>query len=136
VGLSEFFRRGMHLDGHRPIKGNGCTHSPLRVSFWAILGSCHHVSICLAGHYANLTPPFVVAQLRGDSKITGTVTFEQSSESSPTTVSWNITGNDANAERGMHVHQFGDNTNGCTSAGPHCKQSEFTRNDPNHEPMN
>jgi Copper/zinc superoxide dismutase (SODC) len=62
-----------------------------------------------------------VAQIRGDSKITGTVTFEQDSESSPTTVSWSITGHDANAERGMHVHQFGDNTNGCTSAGPHCK---------------
>ncbi|TVY75854.1 Superoxide dismutase [Cu-Zn] [Lachnellula suecica] len=60
-----------------------------------------------------------VAQIRGDSKVTGTVTFEQDSESSPTTVSWNITGHDANAERGMHVHQFGDNTNGCTSAGPH-----------------
>ncbi|RAL67429.1 hypothetical protein DID88_008184 [Monilinia fructigena] len=60
-----------------------------------------------------------VATVRGDSKISGTVTFEQANESSPTTVSWNITGNDPNAERGFHVHQFGDNTNGCTSAGPH-----------------
>lgn len=63
----------------------------------------------------------VVAQLRGDSKVTGTVTFEQASETANTTVTWNITGHDANAERGMHVHQFGDNTNGCTSAGPHCE---------------
>ncbi|KAJ5378816.1 RNA-induced silencing complex nuclease component Tudor-SN [Penicillium cosmopolitanum] len=60
-----------------------------------------------------------VAVLRGDAKIAGTVTFEQADESAPTTISWNITGNDANAERGFHVHQFGDNTNGCTSAGPH-----------------
>ncbi|KAK3213580.1 hypothetical protein GRF29_28g330683, partial [Pseudopithomyces chartarum] len=60
-----------------------------------------------------------VAVLRGDSNVKGTVTFEQENESSPTTISWNITGNDANAERGMHVHAFGDNTNGCTSAGPH-----------------
>ena len=62
-----------------------------------------------------------MAVLRGDSKVTGTVTFEQSSESSPTTISYDITGHDASTERGMHVHQFGDNTNGCTSAGPHCK---------------
>jgi len=60
-----------------------------------------------------------VAVIRGDSNIKGTVTFEQASESTPTTISWNISGHDANAERGMHVHQFGDNTNGCTSAGPH-----------------
>ncbi|KAJ5134567.1 RNA-induced silencing complex nuclease component Tudor-SN [Penicillium atrosanguineum] len=60
-----------------------------------------------------------VAVLRGDAKIAGTVTFEQADENSPTTVSWNITGHDANAERAFHVHQFGDNTNGCTSAGPH-----------------
>jgi Cu/Zn superoxide dismutase len=61
-----------------------------------------------------------VAVLRGDSNVKGTVTFEQADESSNTTISWNITGHDANAERGMHVHAFGDNTNGCTSAGPHC----------------
>ncbi|RMY38383.1 hypothetical protein D0864_16418 [Hortaea werneckii] len=62
-----------------------------------------------------------VAVLRGDSNVKGTVTFEQASEGADTTVSWNISGHDANAERGMHVHAFGDNTNGCTSAGPHCK---------------
>merc|ERR1711959_342202 len=60
-----------------------------------------------------------VAVLRGDSNVKGTVTFEQASEGADTTVSWNISGHDANAERGMHVHAFGDNTNGCTSAGPH-----------------
>ena len=60
-----------------------------------------------------------VAVVRGDSNVKGTVTFEQENESSPTTVTWDITGNDPNAERGMHVHAFGDNTNGCTSAGPH-----------------
>ena len=72
------------------------------------------------------TPP--VAVLRGDSRVSGTVTFEQSSEFSPTTITYDITGNDPNAERGMHVHQFGDNTNGCTSAGPHCTSSlQFPR---------
>ncbi|KAI4137526.1 MAG: hypothetical protein L6R39_007233 [Caloplaca ligustica] len=60
-----------------------------------------------------------VAVLRGDSNVKGTVTFEQESESSPTTITYDIQGNDPSAKRGMHVHQFGDNTNGCTSAGPH-----------------
>ncbi|KAF2673894.1 copper/zinc binding superoxide dismutase [Microthyrium microscopicum] len=60
-----------------------------------------------------------VAIVRGDSNVKGSVTFEQADESSSTKISWNITGNDANAERGMHVHVYGDNTNGCTSAGGH-----------------
>jgi Cu-Zn family superoxide dismutase len=49
------------------------------------------------------------------------VIFEQESESAPTTITWDITGQDPNAKRGMHIHTFGDNTNGCTSAGPHCE---------------
>lgn len=65
----------------------------------------------------------LVCVVRGDAKISGTVTFEQASESDPTTISWDITGHDANAQRGMHIHTFGDNTNGCTSAGPHCKSA-------------
>lgn len=60
-----------------------------------------------------------VAVSRGDSKVKGVVHFEQNSESEPTTISWEIEGNDPNALRGFHIHQFGDNTNGCTSAGPH-----------------
>ena len=66
-----------------------------------------------------LTHP--VAVLRGDAKVSGTVTFEQDSESAPTRITYDLTGNDANAERGFHIHTFGDNTNGCTSAGPHCR---------------
>lgn len=50
----------------------------------------------------------------------GTVRFEQVSEEAPTVIAFKIEGNDPSAERGMHIHQFGDNTNGCTSAGPHC----------------
>ncbi|KAI4130666.1 MAG: hypothetical protein LQ338_001643 [Usnochroma carphineum] len=60
-----------------------------------------------------------VAVLRGDSNVKGTVTFEQASESSHTNITYDIQGNDPSAKRGMHIHQFGDNTNGCTSAGPH-----------------
>ena len=61
------------------------------------------------------------------------MTFEQASEGSPTTVSWDITGHDADAERGMHVHQFGDNTNGCTSAGPHFNPFNKTHGAPSDE---
>lgn len=47
------------------------------------------------------------------------MTFVQTDEHSPTSISFNIKGLDPNAQRGMHIHQYGDNTNGCTSAGPH-----------------
>ncbi|KAI9672569.1 MAG: Superoxide dismutase [Cu-Zn] [Alyxoria varia] len=71
-----------------------------------------------------------VAVVRGDSKVSGTVTFEQESESTPTSVQWDIKGHDANSERGMHVHAFGDNTNGCTSAGPHFNPHSKTHGAP------
>ncbi|EEB05646.1 superoxide dismutase Sod1 [Schizosaccharomyces japonicus yFS275] len=60
-----------------------------------------------------------IAVLRGDSSVTGVVTFEQPDESAPVKVLYDIKGNTHNALRGFHIHQFGDNTNGCTSAGPH-----------------
>ncbi|KAI9756285.1 MAG: Superoxide dismutase [Cu-Zn] [Lichina confinis] len=74
-----------------------------------------------------------VAVLRGDAKVKGTVTLEQESESSPTKITYDITGNDPNAKRGFHIHQFGDNTNGCTSAGPHFNPHGKTHGAPHDE---
>lgn len=71
-----------------------------------------------------------VAVLRGDAKVSGVVHFEQDKESEPTKISWEITGNDPNALRGFHIHQFGDNTNGCTSAGPHFNPFQKTHGAP------
>ncbi|GMM35032.1 superoxide dismutase [Saccharomycopsis crataegensis] len=74
-----------------------------------------------------------VAVLRGDAGISGVVHFTQESESSPTTISYKITGNSPNAKRGFHIHQFGDNTNGCTSAGPHFNPFGKTHGAPTDE---
>ncbi|GGL46963.1 superoxide dismutase family protein [Nocardia jinanensis] len=60
-----------------------------------------------------------VAVLRGDSNVEGIVTFEQETEDGPTTITYEISGNDAHALRGFAIHTFGDTTNGCTSCGPH-----------------
>ncbi|KAF9879638.1 Superoxide dismutase [Colletotrichum karsti] len=73
---------------------------------------------------------FALCVVRGDSKITGSIVFEQESESAPTKITWDISGQDANAKRGMHIHTFGDNTNGCTSAGPHFNPHNKTHGAP------
>ncbi len=57
--------------------------------------------------------------MRGDSTVSGVVSFTQDHIDSPTIISWDISGNDPNVLRGFHIHEYGDNTNGCTSAGPH-----------------
>jgi len=48
-----------------------------------------------------------VAVLRGESNIRGTVTFEQPDENTATTITWNISGQDPNANRGFPFTNLG-----------------------------
>ncbi|KIM43404.1 hypothetical protein M413DRAFT_18437 [Hebeloma cylindrosporum] len=60
-----------------------------------------------------------VVILRGDSSVSGTVTFEQPTSGGRVKVSGKLTGFPPNSLHGFHVHQLGDLTGGCASAGPH-----------------
>ncbi|CAG8560973.1 13195_t:CDS:2 [Acaulospora morrowiae] len=63
-----------------------------------------------------------VAVLRGDKKFEsdarGIVKFTQEKEDAPTVIDVDIEGLSP-GNHGFHVHEFGDNTSGCTSAGDH-----------------
>ncbi|KAK0201913.1 superoxide dismutase [Desarmillaria ectypa] len=64
-------------------------------------------------------PAAATAFLKADSKVTGKVTFEQASPGAPVLVTGNLEGLDPSASRGIHIHQFGDLSEGCISAGSH-----------------
>uniref|UniRef100_H0Y057 Superoxide dismutase [Cu-Zn] n=1 Tax=Otolemur garnettii TaxID=30611 RepID=H0Y057_OTOGA len=58
-----------------------------------------------------------VCVMKGDGTVQGTIHFEQQGNG-PVMVNGRITGL-AEGYHGFHVHQFGDDTQGCFSAGPH-----------------
>ena len=57
-----------------------------------------------------------VCVLKGDSEVKGVVHFDQKDNKVP--LAGELTGL-TKGLHGFHVHAYGDNTNGCTSAGPH-----------------
>uniref|UniRef100_UPI0014864332 superoxide dismutase [Cu-Zn]-like n=1 Tax=Arvicanthis niloticus TaxID=61156 RepID=UPI0014864332 len=59
-----------------------------------------------------------MCMLKCNCPVQGTIHFKQKASSEPVVVSGQITGS-TEGEHGFHVHQYGDNTQGCTSAGPH-----------------
>ncbi|XBW35494.1 hypothetical protein QEN19_001067 [Hanseniaspora menglaensis] len=71
-----------------------------------------------------------IAVLKGDVGVSGLVKFEQSSPEAPVTVSYEVKGNSPNGLKGFHIHQFGDNSNGCISAGPHFNPLNTTHGAP------
>ncbi|TFK28076.1 hypothetical protein FA15DRAFT_665861 [Coprinopsis marcescibilis] len=60
-----------------------------------------------------------IVVLKSDGGITGTVVFEQSSNKTPVKVTGTLKGLDPNSLRGFHVHETGDLSDGCISAGAH-----------------
>ncbi|KAL6473159.1 hypothetical protein MHYP_G00193470 [Metynnis hypsauchen] len=73
-----------------------------------------------------------VCVLKGAGEVTGTVHFEQQDEGAPVKVTGAITGLTPGLH-GFHVHAFGDNTNGCISAGPHYNPHNKTHGGPTDE---
>ncbi|NXG83844.1 SODC dismutase, partial [Stercorarius parasiticus] len=64
-----------------------------------------------------------VCVMKGEGPVQGVIHFQQQARAGgatpgPVKVTGRISGL-IDGEHGFHVHEFGDNTNGCTSAGPH-----------------
>ncbi|KAF9221017.1 hypothetical protein BS17DRAFT_786373 [Gyrodon lividus] len=68
--------------------------------------------------------------LKGDSLVTGTVTFEQFTKGGPVTISGDIRNLDPSSKRGFHIHELGDLTGGCLSTGSHFNPSGNTHGAP------
>ena len=60
----------------------------------------------------------------GDSGVTGIVSFSQENITSSTKIVANVKGLKPNSNHGFHIHEYGDLTQGCVTAGKDKKRME------------
>ncbi|XP_053312679.1 superoxide dismutase [Cu-Zn] isoform X2 [Spea bombifrons] len=72
-----------------------------------------------------------ICVLKGTGEVHGVIRFEQEGNE-PVKIEGKIEGLTA-GEHGFHIHAFGDNTNGCISAGPHFNPHNKTHGGPADE---
>lgn len=72
-------------------------------------------------------PTKAVCVLQGD--VNGTVYFDQQDNKAPVVLSGEVSGL-KEGKHGFHVHEFGDNSNGCTSAGAHFNPKKLDHGSP------
>ncbi|KAI5083956.1 hypothetical protein GOP47_0000125 [Adiantum capillus-veneris] len=70
-----------------------------------------------------------VAVLNGSSSVKGIVNLSQQAPGGPTNVELKITGLKP-GKHGFHLHQFGDLSNSCLSAGPHYNPKKMSHGAP------
>ena len=68
-----------------------------------------------------------------NSGVKGLVSFHQESYESETYIVANLKGLSPNSLHGFHIHEFGDLTNGCTTAGGHFNPFNKTHGGPQDE---
>ncbi|KAM9995085.1 hypothetical protein ACTFIY_001269 [Dictyostelium cf. discoideum] len=72
-----------------------------------------------------------ICVIKGDG-VDGIINFKQNDNKSPVIISGVITGL-KEGKHGFHVHEFGDTTNGCLSAGAHFNPFKKEHGSPNDE---
>ena len=98
--------------------------SPKVWGLFVFLALCGMVGYQASGRsrIASHVPPtesYAVARLSGNSNVTGTIYFTQTSPTGPVYIRGELRNLDPNAERGFHIHELGDLTDGCMSTGSH-----------------
>ncbi|KAG2215985.1 hypothetical protein INT46_007045 [Mucor plumbeus] len=85
----------------------------------ALIASAFSSAACKPAHHMQHKTTNAIAYITGSNPvITGSVTFTQTGPRGETQIFANITGL-TEGKHGLHVHELGDLSNGCTSLGAH-----------------
>ena len=65
-----------------------------------------------------------------NSNVRGLASFSQDHVNAPTKIACSVKGLNPNQKHGIHIHEFGDLTDGCTTAGAHFNPYKKTHGGP------